>query len=193
MFSLPQLLTYVFIMDFTPGPNNIMSMSNAGRYGLKKSIRFNFGIYAGFTIVMALSALFGNALGKAVPNLAIYMKLLGAGYMLYLAWSMARSTGDIGDGNENAGTFAAGFALQFMNPKGILYCITVMATYVTPYFSSVPVLLGFALLLSTISFMATLCWALFGVVFKKVFTKHARLLNISMALLLVYCAVRLFV
>ena len=36
MFSLYQFLLYIFVTAYTPGPNNIMSLSNAVRYGFKK-------------------------------------------------------------------------------------------------------------------------------------------------------------
>ena len=38
----------------------------------------------------------------------------------------------------------------------------------------------------------TLCWSAFGSAFKWLFSKHARVVNLVMALLLVYCAVSLF-
>lgn len=44
MFSWIGFLSYVFITAFTPGPNNIMSMSNASRLGFKKAFPFNLGI-----------------------------------------------------------------------------------------------------------------------------------------------------
>jgi hypothetical protein len=38
MPNFAAFLSYVLVTTFTPGPNNIMSMSNASRYGFKKSI-----------------------------------------------------------------------------------------------------------------------------------------------------------
>ncbi|HWJ02835.1 MAG TPA: lysine transporter LysE, partial [Verrucomicrobiae bacterium] len=37
MPNFAAFLSYVLVTSFTPGPNNIMSMSNASRYGFKKS------------------------------------------------------------------------------------------------------------------------------------------------------------
>ena len=41
-------LSYVVVTTFTPGPNNVMSMSNASRYGFRRSMRFTTGVCAGF-------------------------------------------------------------------------------------------------------------------------------------------------
>ncbi len=191
MFSISGLLTYAVIMAFTPGPNNITSMSNASKLGLKKSIQFNFGVLVGFSILMWLSALFGTVLASVIPNIKFIMQIVGAAYMLYLAWNMLRSTGEINENSKGA-TFFNGLTLQFVNPKAILYGITVMSNYILPYFNNMFVILGLGLLLAGISFIATVCWALFGTLFKKLFTNHAKVLNVIMALLLVYCAVSLF-
>ena len=40
MFHLYDFLIYCFITAYTPGANNLLSMSNAIRLGLRRSIRF---------------------------------------------------------------------------------------------------------------------------------------------------------
>ena len=44
-------------------------------------------------------------------------------------------------------------------------------------------------LLSFIGFLFTLCWAVFGTVFQVLFSTYAKITNIIMAILLVYCAI----
>ena len=51
-------LLYVFVMSFTPGPNNIMAMLFANQYGFKKTLRFCLGVGAGFFVIMILSSYF---------------------------------------------------------------------------------------------------------------------------------------
>ena len=68
-----------------------------------------------------------------------------------------------------------------------------MEAYVLPYYQGQPaVRLAFALLLAFVGFFFTVCWSAFGAVFQRLFTAHARVVNTVMALLLVYCAVSLF-
>lgn len=62
MFHLYDFLIYCFITAYTPGANNLLSMSNAIRYGFRRSIRFNLGILAGFSIVMTVCTVFSTAL-----------------------------------------------------------------------------------------------------------------------------------
>ena len=50
MFRLSDFLIYCFITAYSPGANNLLSMSNAMRLGFSRSIRFNFGITALYDI-----------------------------------------------------------------------------------------------------------------------------------------------
>lgn len=68
MFRLSDFLIYCFITAYSPGANNLLSMSNAMRLGFSRSIRFNFGITAGFSIVMALCTIFSAALYSLLPK-----------------------------------------------------------------------------------------------------------------------------
>ena len=54
MFHWIPFFTYAVATAITPGPNNIMSMSNGSRFGFRKAFPFNLGIGAGFSIVMLL-------------------------------------------------------------------------------------------------------------------------------------------
>ena len=192
MFPWYSFLTYAVITAATPGPNNIMSMSNAGRLGFRRALPFNLGIWVGFTIVMVLCTLFCTALSALIPAIRLPMLVLGAAYMLYLAWGTFRSSDVIQEDHAREG-FRSGLLLQFINPKIYLYGVMSMEAYILPYYSGQPaVLLFFALLLAFIGFVFTLAWAAFGSVFRLLFSRHARVVNTIMALLLVYCAVSLF-
>lgn len=192
MFPWYSFLTYAVITAATPGPNNIMSMSNAGRLGFRRALPFNLGIWVGFTLVMALCTVFCTALSALIPAIRLPMLVLGAAYMLYLAWGTFRSSDVIQEDHAREG-FRSGLLLQFINPKIYLYGIMSMEAYILPYYSGQPaVLLFFALLLAFIGFVFTLAWAVFGSVFRLLFSRHARVVNTIMALLLVCCAVSLF-
>ena len=192
MFPWYAFLTYAVITAATPGPNNIMSMSNAGRLGFRRALPFNLGIWVGFTIVMVLCTLFCTALSALIPAIRLPMLVLGAAYMLYLAWGTFRSSDVIQEDHSREG-FLSGLLLQFINPKIYLYGVMSMEAYILPYYGGQPVILFlFALLLAFIGFMFTLAWAAFGSVFRLLFSRHARVVNTIMALLLVYCAVSLF-
>ena len=47
MFNWISFLTYAVVTAVTPGPNNILSMSNGNRKGFRGALPFNFGILVG--------------------------------------------------------------------------------------------------------------------------------------------------
>lgn len=192
MFPWFSFLTYAIITAVTPGPNNIMSMSNGIRKGFRGALPFNMGILTGFSLVMLLCTAFCSLLSSFIPRIKLPMLLAGACYMLYLAWETFRSSASVESSHSHDG-FLPGLLLQFINPKIYIYCIMSMEAYILPYYAGQSLLLfGFALLLAFIGFVFTLLWSAFGSGFKWLFSRHARMVNTVMALLLVYCAFSLF-
>ena len=192
MFNWVSFLTYAVITAVTPGPNNIMSVSNESRKGFEGARPFNFGIWLGFSLVMLICTFLCSMVSALIPKVKMPMLIAGAAYMLYLAWETFRSS-DVIEETRSHGGFLSGLALQFVNPKIYIYCILSLEAYILPFYSGqfLP-LAGFALLLAFIGFAFTLCWSAFGSVFKRLFSTHAKGMNTLMALLLVYCAASLF-
>lgn len=185
-------LTYFYTSSITPGPNNLASMSNASRVGLKKALPFNTGIFCGMTLLMLIIAAFCKTLSIYVPAVTSVMKPIGVVYLLWLAWHIYTS-GEIKDSDSVKNGFWAGFALQFANPKVMLCGIMTYQIYVIPRFAN-PVLLAlFAVFFAFNCFVITVTWAALGALLKKLFSKYAKITNTIFALLLVYCAVSLYI
>ncbi|MBO0587423.1 LysE family transporter [Sporosarcina sp. E16_8] len=191
--SVVSFLLYVFVTSFTPGPNNIMAMLFANKYGFKKTLRFCFGVGAGFFGIMLLASYFNLLLHNFIPKIELPMMILGAGYMLYLAVKIITSKdSENADETGKYNSFLAGMLLQFINPKGVLYGITVVGMFILPYHTSNVSLLLFSLFLAVVGFVSTSSWSLFGSMFQTLLSKYRDQFNVVMALLLVYSAVSIF-
>ncbi len=178
--------SYVFLTTFTPGANNIMAMSNAAKNGFHKGLRFCFGVLLGFFIVMFFCALSCSALLDFFPGFDRFMSYIGAVYIIWLAWSLFRPGSS--SRKRKGTTFLSAVFLQFINVKVIMYGITAMSVFLLPYYGKFYELVFWGLALSFVGFLSTCCWALFGAVFEKVFNRYHKLLNVIMALLLIYTA-----
>lgn len=192
MFHLFDFLIYCFITAYTPGINNLLSMSNAAKLGFRHSIRFNFGITAGFLVVMSVCTLFSTSLYSLLPKLKIIMQILGAAYMIFLAWKIWKSSADLEVENQEKVHFFSGMVLQFINPKIYIYAITAMSLYILPVYHSAASLTIFTLVLTVIGASGSFVWALFGSAFCNLFARHTKAVNSIMALLLIYCSISLF-
>ncbi|MEP6894071.1 MAG: LysE family transporter [Chloroflexota bacterium] len=180
---------YVVMTTFTPGPNNLMAMSNGLHTGFRRTIKFLIGVFAGFIVVMSICAFANFAFMKFVPSLHGWLSLFGAGYMIYLAIHIMRSKPHAEEENIGLNTFKAGLSMQLINPKLILYGLTVFSNFIIPIYQSIPVLMLFVLFLAIVGLIATSSWAYFRVVFRTFFAKYERFINIAMGLLLIYTAV----
>mgnify|MGYP007008601692 CR=1 FL=1 len=59
---------------WSPGPNNILLLSTASKYGISGNIRFMTGIWSGSLTLMCLSGLFCSTLGKIIPGIQHYSR-----------------------------------------------------------------------------------------------------------------------
>ncbi|MES9700117.1 LysE family transporter [Bacillus sp. JJ927] len=187
-------LLFVFVSSFTPGPNNFLAMTYAKQCGLKRSITFCLGVAFGFFIITSLCNFFNIVLINILPLIEFPLKILGVAYMLYLAFKILTSKGNT-DTNEksNKNLFLVGIMLQFVNPKGILFGLTVVSTFILPYYHSYSSYLFFSLFLGIVGLMSTFSWCLFGSMFQKLLLKHNRIFNIIMAVLLVFSAISIVI
>lgn len=195
MFNLGAFLSYVFVVTFTPGPNNIMAMANAGKYGFRRTLKFNLGVFTGFLVLLLSSSYFNLFLFNVIPKIRTFMGILGAGYMVYLAFKIMNGKEKKEDDKENVeenkklNLYLSGLALQLVNPKVILYSITVISNFIIPYYKSNLALILFSILLSVIGFTSICSWALFGSIFNRFLYKYQKQFNIAMGILLIYSAV----
>ncbi|MGN7408871.1 LysE family transporter [Sporosarcina sp. SAFN-010] len=189
MMSMLSLLVDAFVASFTPGPNNIMSLYYANKFGLRRTFRFCLGVGLGFFILLIFANYFSVALNTAFPEVELIMKLLGCLYLLYLAYKIITSKLDEEQQfNNRYNNLMSGAMLQFINPKATIYAITVTSTFVTPVYDNYLTQFILVILLAVIGFLGTYSWSLFGALFKELIAKYQTVFNIIMAMLLLYTA-----
>ncbi len=196
MFNWSAFLLYIVVMSFTPGPNTILSTAYASKYGFKKSLEYSAGVFVGFFILMILSGYFNLLFFSIMPTIEPIMQVVGAAFMFYLAYKIMTSADEPAEDAEEVvieekapSLFLTAVSFQFINPKGVLYAITVLSTFIIPYYQSTLSILGFTFLISTANLLSTMLWASFGSLFNKFLTGYQRPFNIAMGLFLVYSAV----
>ncbi len=79
-------------MSFSPGPNTTLSTALAANHGLRRAMPFVCAVPVGWGALLGLCALGLGALVVAVPLLGWAVKLLGVGYLLWLAFRLAFKT-----------------------------------------------------------------------------------------------------
>jgi len=196
MFDLVAFISYVAIVMYTPGPNNIMSMSHSQRYGFKKTLNFMLGVFTGVSILVFLSCYFNLFLFKNVTFFKSIVGPLGAIYMIYLAWIIIKpeKTGEDaknGKGYSNKAqiSYPTGVLLQFLNPKGVIFALTVSSNFILPFFEGNFTYILFSIILGLAAFSSVSIWAGFGALVNRFFSQYGKVFNYLMAAFLVYSAI----
>lgn len=188
------LIPFVLITTFTPGPNNLSCASMSINFGIKKTMNYIFGIVSGFFLLLLLCGFFSNLLFTTIPSVEPIMRWVGATYVLYLAYSTFKAGFSFKEkSNQYLWGFYKGILLQFINPKGIIYGLTLYSVFLNPLIGNLLCIVLFSLVFSLIAFSAVLTWALFGAMINQ-YLHHLKLriiINDILSLLLAYTAVKI--
>jgi len=188
LFNLIPTLTFVLVTTFTPGPNNTMSLVSGKNNGYKKSLKFLFGIFTGFFILMMLCGFFNRILFSVLPSIKPYISIAGSLYMLYLAVIILKS--DLGSHSYPINfSYKKGLFLQFMNIKVIMYGLALYGTFISPYFDGLWVVIISAFLLASMSFTSISLWSLSGSRFSRIINLHPGVFSVVTAGLMAFSSV----
>jgi len=189
--DLPALITFVLVTTFSPGPNNITSASLGVLHGYRRTLKFLAGVSIGFTFLMLGCALVSKTLLETFPVLDRALRLVGAAYILWLAFHTLRASYAFEYGERPLLGFGNGLLLQILNPKAIIYGITLYSTFLAPIVQNRLYLIVSALLLGAGSFASVSVWALFGSMIRTQLRQPRirQTVNLVLSLLLVYTAI----
>lgn len=124
-------------MALTPGPNMIYLISRTILQGRIAGFISLLGVLAGFVFYMLCAAFGLTAMIFAVPFAYRAIQLIGAGYLLYLAWqsissksgSMFLPRDDLTLDNSKR-LFAVGFLTNILNPKIALLYLSLLPQFI---------------------------------------------------------------
>lgn len=138
--DLTTLLLFIpacFALNLAPGPNNLLSMSNAKRYGVSVACLAGIGRLVAFVVMIALAASGLATLLYASEKLFLAIKLLGAAYLFWLAYQLwFAAPGEERELEERQrsllGLARQEFLLAAGNPKAILIFTAFLPQFVDP-------------------------------------------------------------
>jgi threonine/homoserine/homoserine lactone efflux protein len=135
----PALLAYTLaclVLFITPGPDMSLFLARTLNSGVKAGIASSLGANMGCAVHTVLVALGISALVAASAAAFLVLKIVGAGYLLYLAYDAVRNGSSLnvkGAGGVAIApwkSFMAGMAMNLANPKVVLFYITFLPQFV---------------------------------------------------------------
>jgi threonine/homoserine/homoserine lactone efflux protein len=178
---------------FTPGPNNVMLMTSGLNFGFSRTLPHALGVALGFGFLVLVVGLGLGAVFAAYPAIYTALKLVGAAYLLYLAWRIAIAGPVAGSAAARPLTFLEGAAFQWINPKGWVMAVGAVTAYAGV--ASFPAnMILIATVFACLGALSSGTWLLFGTGLKAVVTDpgKVRTFNIVMALALAGSLVPVF-
>lgn len=185
---MTSLLVYCIIVTFTPGPTNIVILSGVCNFGTKKTLEYVYGATIAFVILLTGSVMLSSMFMMAIPKILLAMQAIGCVYMLYLAYQIYNA-GEANLDADQAVTFKGGFLMQLVNPKVILFTMTVIPSFVMPYDTSTVGLSIAVAVVTIIASLAMMTWVLFGTIFKEFLQEYQKPVSLVMSVFLVYSAI----
>jgi threonine/homoserine/homoserine lactone efflux protein len=180
-------VAFVFVMYFTPGPNNIMLMSSGLTYGFRRTLPHIAGVTLGFAFMIASVGVGLGTVFVAYPLFETVLKYVGAAYLVYLAIVIAMSGPPTAENAERRGpmTFLGAAMFQWVNGKGWVIVIGTITAYAAIAHFPWNILIQTAISLA-VGTASTVVWTLFGSALRPVRSsaRAVRVFNIVMAVLL---------
>ncbi len=171
---IPYLLALITVY-ITPGPDMILILTVSSVSGSRAGVSVAMGFGAARFIHVFASGLGMAALFTLYPAVSVFMRILGAGYLLLLAFLMVRNnyrkknadTDTVKTGTSEAAksleeteshsqidkkraSFFHGFITNLLNPKALIFCSMLLPQFV--YSQSQPLLMQFFILGSILVF-----------------------------------------
>lgn len=145
MLPLDTLLTFAtasLLLALAPGPDNIFVLTQSALYGKKAGIMITLGLCTGL-IAHTLSVALGVTVLFQTSALAFgVLKMVGAAYLLYLAWQTFRAQGaTIGQKKQGYTSlkilYRRGIIMNVTNPKVSIFFLAFLPQFATPNHGSI--------------------------------------------------------
>jgi len=163
--DLPTLLAFsaaAIVLTITPGPDMTLFISRALSDGRAAGFACGAGAATGIAVHTLLVALGISALVVASPTAFFALKVVGAGYLLFLAVQAIRKGSSLNvKSGRNTGrslfaNWAQGLGVNLMNPKIILFFMTFLPQFVAasdPHIVGKLIFLGFLFVVESLPFL----------------------------------------
>ena len=125
------------LLAIAPGPDNVFVLTQSALHGKLSGLVVVFGLCTGL-LVHTTAVAFGVAVIFQASTLAFtLLKIIGAGYLVYLAWQIFRATPELirmqSDQQKSLGTlYRRGIIMNVTNPKVSIFFLAFLPQFADP-------------------------------------------------------------
>lgn len=136
MNSLIVFIIASLLLAVVPGPDNLFVLMQSTLYGKRSGIVITLGLCTGLIVHTGLVVLGVAALLQTVDGAFVVLKVIGACYLLYLAWQIARTPvqNEVGEGIvlSDKALYLRGIIMNVTNPKVTIFFLAFLPQFTHP-------------------------------------------------------------
>ncbi|MFL9674069.1 LysE family translocator [Pseudomonas marginalis] len=162
--TLLPFMLFAFVASITPGPTNLLVLSNSARYGFKAALPIILGACVGAAGIVLLV---GSGVGQSLvllPKVQTAMQWAGVAWLSYLAWQIFSApipAVDAQSMQKRLGLTGAA-SLQLINPKTWMMALAVVSVFAGNGAERQSQVLTLSLVFFLISLPCLGAWAVLG-------------------------------
>jgi len=134
LLTLLSLVIATFVYAISPGPGLFAVLAISTRFGSIPAIWLSIGHTIGDIIYVALAMLALNALAELISDSMLYVKILGASYLIFIGYQQFRSKGVSFEKSSNKSSMTklliAGFIVGVTNPKTMIFYLSFLPIFI---------------------------------------------------------------
>ena len=134
LLTLLSLVIATFVYAISPGPGLFAVLAISTRFGPLPAIWLSIGHTIGDIIYVALAMLALNALAELISDSMLYVKVLGASYLIFIGYQQFRSRGVSFEQSTKKSSILklllAGFIVGVTNPKTIIFYLSFLPIFI---------------------------------------------------------------
>ena len=134
LLTLLSLMVATFVYAISPGPGLFAVLAISTRFGPIPAIWVSIGHTVGDIIYVALAMLALNALAEVINESMLYVKILGASYLIFIGYQQFRSKGISFEPSSKKSSaiklLIAGFVVGVTNPKTIIFYLSFLPIFI---------------------------------------------------------------
>ena len=134
LLTLLSLMIATFVYAISPGPGLFAVLAISTRFGPVPAIWVSIGHTVGDIIYVALAMLALNALAEVINESMLYVKILGASYLIFIGYQQFRSKGISFEPSSQKSSviklLIAGFVVGVTNPKTIIFYLSFLPIFI---------------------------------------------------------------
>lgn len=126
---LVPVVIFVLVATFSPGGATTLATASGAQFGVRRSLPLMLGIAVGLTTLAVAASLGLAGVLFEVSHLELVVRVLGSAYLLWLAWTIARSGAPGQATLARPRRFATGVLLLWSNPKAWAITLSAAGTF----------------------------------------------------------------